>query len=68
MGLFGKEVFILAQIIVVEDDVYMREELIDMLKKTGYDAVPLPAFENAVSQLAELSPDARHQSPLSFRL
>ena len=31
MGLFGKEVFILAQIIVVEDDVYMREELIDVL-------------------------------------
>ena len=34
MGLFGKEVFILAQIIVVEDDVYMREELIDVLEKT----------------------------------
>ena len=33
MGLFGKEVFILAQIIVVEDDVYMREELIDVLEK-----------------------------------
>jgi len=47
----------LARIVVIEDDVYMREELIDMLKKTGYDAVPLPAFENAVSQLAELSPD-----------
>ena len=41
MGLFGKEVFILAQIIVVEDDVYMREELIDVLEKAGYDAVPL---------------------------
>mgnify|MGYP000202409099 CR=1 FL=1 len=39
MGLFGKEVFILAQIIVVEDDVYMREELIDVLEKAGYDAV-----------------------------
>ena len=47
----------LARIVVIEDDVYMREELIDMLKKAGYDAVPLPAFENAVSQLAELSPD-----------
>lgn len=32
-GLFGKEVFILAQIIVVEDDVYMREELIDVIEK-----------------------------------
>lgn len=47
----------LARIVIIEDDVYMREELIDMLKKAGYDAVPLPAFENAVSQLAELSPD-----------
>lgn len=27
--------FILAQIVVVEDDVYMREELIDVLKKSG---------------------------------
>ena len=51
MGLFGKEVFILAQIIVVEDDVYMREELIDVLEKAGYDAVPLLDFENAVSQI-----------------
>ena len=47
MGLFGKEVFILAQIIVVEDDVYMREELIDlqgtvllfMLMKPVFDVV-----------------------------
>lgn len=28
----------MAQIVVVEDDVYMREELIDVLKKAGYDA------------------------------
>ena len=53
----GKEVFILAQIVVVEDDVYMREELIDVLKKAGYDAVPLLNFENAVSQIMALSPD-----------
>ena len=26
----------LARIVVIEDDVYMREELIDMLKKAGY--------------------------------
>ena len=36
--------FILAQIVVVEDDVYMREELIDVLKKAGYDVVPLLNF------------------------
>ena len=49
--------FILAQIVVVEDDVYMREELIDVLKKAGYDAVPLLNFENAVLQIMALSPD-----------
>ena len=47
----------MAQIIVVEDDVYMREELIDVLEKAGYDAVPLLDFENAVSQIMSLSPD-----------
>ena len=47
----------MAQIIVVEDDVYMREELIDVLEKAGYDAVPLLNFENAVSQIMALSPD-----------
>lgn len=47
----------MAQIIVVEDDVYMREELIDVLEKAGYDAVPLLDFENALSQIMSLSPD-----------
>ena len=61
----------MAQIIVVEDDVYMREELIDVLEKAGYDAVPLLDFENAVSQIMSLSPGldfARHQSSFSLRL
>lgn len=48
---------LLGCIVVVEDDVYMREELIDVLKKAGYDAVPLLNFENAVSQIMALSPD-----------
>lgn len=47
----------MARIVVVEDDVYIREELIDMLGKSGYDAVPLLDFENAVSQIKELCPD-----------
>lgn len=47
----------MAQIVVVEDDVYMREELIDVLKKAGYNAVPLLNFENAISQILALSPD-----------
>ena len=34
----------LSRIVVIEDDVYMREELIDMLKKAGYDAVPFDMY------------------------
>ena len=33
----GKEADILAKIVVVEDDVYMREELLNLLEKSGYD-------------------------------
>ena len=47
----------MAQIVVVEDDVYMREELIEVLKKAGYNAIPLLNFENAISQILALSPD-----------
>ena len=31
----GKEADILAKIVVVEDDVYMREELLNLLEKIG---------------------------------
>mgnify|MGYP000254250156 CR=1 FL=1 len=59
----------MAQIVVVEDDVYMREELIDVLKKAGYDAVPLLDFENAVDNVSFPGLDfARHQSSFSLRL
>ena len=44
----------LARIVVIEDDVYMREELIDVLKKAGYNAVPLLNFENSISQIMAL--------------
>lgn len=47
----------MARIVVVEDDVYMREELTDLLEKSGYETVALSDFENAVSQIAENSPD-----------
>jgi len=50
-------VVLLTRIIVVEDDIYMREELIDLLNKSGYEAVPVSNFENAVSQILELAPD-----------
>ena len=44
----GKEADILAKIVVVEDDVYMREELLNLLEKSGYDTIGLSDFENAV--------------------
>lgn len=47
----------MARIVVVEDDAYMREELIDLLGKSGYEALPLLDFENTVSQILALSPD-----------
>lgn len=47
----------MARIVVVEDDLYMREELIDLLRKSDYEALPLSDFENAVSQIAALTPD-----------
>jgi DNA-binding response OmpR family regulator len=47
----------LARIIVVEDDIYMREELIDLLNKSGYEALSISNFENPVSHILELAPD-----------
>lgn len=61
----------MARIMVVEDDVYMREELTDLLRKSGYETVALFDFENAISEIAEYSPRfgfARHKSSISFRL
>ncbi len=45
------------KIAVVEDEVYMREELCDMLQKAGYLVDAITEFENAVSFLADLRPD-----------
>ena len=53
----GMEVFVLARIVVVEDDVYMREELVNLLEKNGYEALPLSDFKNAVSQIVAFSPN-----------
>ncbi len=47
----------MARIVVVEDDLYMREELIDLLRKSGYEALPLLDFKNAISQIVALAPD-----------
>ena len=45
------------RIAVVEDEVYTREELCNMLEKSGYSALAVTAFENAAEQLTALAPD-----------
>lgn len=45
------------KIAVVEDEVYTREELCNMLEKAGYSALEVTAFENAAEQLTALAPD-----------
>jgi DNA-binding response OmpR family regulator len=48
----------MARIVIVEDDLYMREELADILAKAGYDAVALTDFHDVAAQCAALEPDA----------
>lgn len=45
------------KIAVVEDEIYMREELCSMLKKAGYEALEVTVFEDAVKYLTALIPD-----------
>lgn len=47
----------MAKIVVVEDDQWMQEELVDLLLKEGYEAIPIKDFENVVHQLVSLQPD-----------
>lgn len=42
------------RIAVVEDEVYMREELCDMLQKDGYLVEAITEFEDAARLLAAL--------------
>jgi len=44
-------------IVIVEDEVFMREELNDMLCKAGYKVDMVNSFENVTEQLLSLSPD-----------
>lgn len=48
---------VLARIAIVEDDVYMREELENLLKKNGYEVFSILDFENAISCIISYSPD-----------
>lgn len=45
------------RIAVVEDEIYMREELCSMLEKSGYSVLEITAFEDAIEQLTALTPD-----------
>ncbi len=60
----------MARIMVVEDDVYMREELTDLLRKSGYETASLFDFENAIPEIQSIPRFGftRHKSSFSFRL
>lgn len=45
------------RIAIVEDELFMREELSDILYKTGYEVDEIIEFEDAAGQLLKLSPD-----------
>lgn len=47
----------MARITIVEDDVLMREELVDILQKAGYEVMAIADFHNIVSQMVTLAPD-----------
>ena len=47
----------MARITIVEDDSLMREELIDILQKAGYEVVAIAEFHDIVAQIATLAPD-----------
>lgn len=47
----------LKRIVIVEDEVFMREELKEMLYHAGYEVTLIVSFENVVEQLLELLPD-----------
>ncbi len=44
-------------IAIVEDELYMREELSDILHKAGYMVEEITEFTNAADQILKLSPD-----------
>lgn len=45
------------RIVIVEDDAYLREELVHTFQTAGYDAVSPASFENVEGELAALCPD-----------
>ena len=47
----------MARIIIVEDDAWMREELMDILQKEGFEAVAITDFHDIALQIATSAPD-----------
>lgn len=47
----------MAKITIVEDDSLMREELMDILQKAGYEVMAIADFHDVVAQIATLAPD-----------
>ena len=45
------------RVVIVEDDIYLREELIHTFQKAGYEATGPDSFENMEKRLSMLSPD-----------
>lgn len=45
------------RIAIVEDELYMREELSDMLRKAGYEVDEVSQFQDVTHQLMQLAPD-----------
>lgn len=45
------------RIIIVEDDIYLREEVIHTFQRAGYDASGLESFENVEEELTARCPD-----------
>jgi DNA-binding response OmpR family regulator len=46
-----------ARIIIVEDDALMREELMDILQKAGYEVTGIVNFRDIITQIATLASD-----------
>lgn len=45
------------RIVIVEDEVFMREELAALIGRAGYEAETLSSFENVEEQILALAPD-----------
>ena len=45
------------RLVIVEDDIYLREELIHTFQKAGYDAAGPASFENVEEKVTALCPD-----------